>query len=87
MAWKIKLNTNDVLRQKFIDQTVPQIEYLGLDLPDKDLKWNEARGHYDYGQIYWVDFFNVVKGKGPAMKSAWLPATRRGTTARGFVMP
>jgi ring-1,2-phenylacetyl-CoA epoxidase subunit PaaA len=65
MAWKIKLNSNDELRQKFIDQTVPQIEFLGLDLPDPDLKWNEARGHYDYGAIDWVDFFNVVKGKGP----------------------
>ena len=65
MAWKIKLNSNDELRQKFIDQTVPQIEFLGLELPDPDLKWNEARGHYDYGQIDWVDFFNVVKGKGP----------------------
>jgi ring-1,2-phenylacetyl-CoA epoxidase subunit PaaA len=65
MAWKIKLNSNDALRQKFIDQTVPQIEFLGLDLPDPDLKWNDARGHYDYGAIDWVDFFNVVKGKGP----------------------
>ncbi|WP_332778243.1 1,2-phenylacetyl-CoA epoxidase subunit PaaA [Polaromonas sp.] len=65
MAWKIKLNSNDELRQKFIDQTVPQIEFLGLTLPDPDLKWNETRGHYDYGAIDWVDFFNVVKGKGP----------------------
>ncbi|HEY3047508.1 MAG TPA: 1,2-phenylacetyl-CoA epoxidase subunit PaaA [Polaromonas sp.] len=65
MAWKIKLNSNDELRQKFIDQTVPQIEFLGLTLPDPDLQWNEARGHYDYGAIDWVDFFNVVKGKGP----------------------
>ncbi len=65
MAWKIKLNSNDELRQKFIDQTVPQIAFLGLELPDPDLKWNEARGSYDYGAIDWVDFFNVVKGKGP----------------------
>src|SRR5437773_10448648 len=65
MAWKIKLHSNDELRQKFIDQTVPQIEFLGLTLPDPDLQWNEARGHYDYGAIDWVDFFNVVKGKGP----------------------
>jgi ring-1,2-phenylacetyl-CoA epoxidase subunit PaaA len=65
MAWKIKLNSNDALRQKFIDQTVPQIEFLGLTLPDPDLKWNDTLGHYDYGAIDWVDFFAVVKGKGP----------------------
>jgi ring-1,2-phenylacetyl-CoA epoxidase subunit PaaA len=65
MAWKIKRHSNDELRQRFIDQTVPQIEFLGLDLPDPDLKWNEARGHYDFGQIDWEEFFNVVNGKGP----------------------
>ena len=65
MAWKIKMFTNDELRQKFIDQTVPQIEFLGLDLPDPELKWNAARGHYDYGAIDWEDFFRVVKGQGP----------------------
>lgn len=65
MAWKIKLSSNDELRQKFIDQTVPQAEFLGLTIPDPDLKWNEERGHYDYGAIDWEDFFNVVKGKGP----------------------
>ncbi|MGB0969112.1 MAG: 1,2-phenylacetyl-CoA epoxidase subunit PaaA, partial [Halocynthiibacter sp.] len=48
MAWKIKINTNDELRQKFVDQTVPQIEYLGLDLPDEGITWNAERGHYDY---------------------------------------
>ncbi len=65
MAWKIKTLSNDELRQKFIDQTVPQIEFLGLELPDPELKWNETRGHYDHGPIDWEDFFNVVKGKGP----------------------
>ncbi|MBI3524884.1 MAG: 1,2-phenylacetyl-CoA epoxidase subunit A [Betaproteobacteria bacterium] len=65
MAWKIKQNSNDELRQRFIDQTAPQIEFLGLALPDADLKWNEARGHYDYGAIDWEEFFNVVNGKGP----------------------
>ena len=65
MAWKIKTLSNDELRQKFIDQTVPQIEFLGLELPDPELKWNEARGHYDHGPIDWEDFFNVVRGKGP----------------------
>jgi ring-1,2-phenylacetyl-CoA epoxidase subunit PaaA len=65
MAWKIKLHSNDELRQKFIDQTVPQIEFLGLELPDPALKWNADRGHYDYGEIDWDDFFQVVKGFGP----------------------
>lgn len=65
MAWKIKRHSNDELRQRFIDQTVPQIEFLGLDLPDPELKWNEARGHYDFGPIDWEEFFNVVNGKGP----------------------
>ncbi|MCW5631050.1 MAG: 1,2-phenylacetyl-CoA epoxidase subunit A [Rhodoferax sp.] len=65
MAWRIKLLSNDALRQKFIDQTVPQIEFLGLELPDPELKWNEERGHYDYGAIDWDDFFRVVKGFGP----------------------
>jgi len=65
MAWKIKLHSNDELRQKFIDQTVPQAEFLGLTIPDADLKWNEARGHYDYGAIDWEDFYNVVRGNGP----------------------
>jgi ring-1,2-phenylacetyl-CoA epoxidase subunit PaaA len=65
MAWKIKLNSNDELRQKFIDQTVPQADFLGLTIPDPDLKWNPERGHYDYGQIDWEDFYNVVRGNGP----------------------
>ena len=65
MAWKIKINTNDELRQKFVDQTVPQAEYLGLTVPDPDLKWNEKRGHYDYTDPDWTEFYNVVKGNGP----------------------
>lgn len=64
-AWKIKLFSNDELRQKMVDQTVPQAEYLGLTLPDPDLKWNAERGHYDYGRIDWDEFYNVVKGNGP----------------------
>lgn len=63
--WGIKLFTNDELRQKFIDQTVPQAEFLGLTLPDPHLKWNEARGHYDFGSIDWSEFYNVLKGNGP----------------------
>ncbi|UWS04491.1 1,2-phenylacetyl-CoA epoxidase subunit A [Phaeobacter inhibens] len=65
MAWKIKMNTNDELRQKFVDQTVPQAEYLGLTVPDPDLKWNEERGHYDYTDPDWNEFFDVIKGNGP----------------------
>jgi ring-1,2-phenylacetyl-CoA epoxidase subunit PaaA len=64
MKWKIKKKTNDELRQQFVDQTVPQAEILGLTIPDKDLKWNEERGHYDFGPIDWEEFWNVVKGNG-----------------------
>jgi len=65
MAWKIKMNTNDELRQKFVDQTVPQAEYLGLAVPDEDLKWNEEKGGYDFSQPDWSEFFDVLKGNGP----------------------
>jgi len=65
MRWKIKLNSNDELRQKFIDETVKQAEYLGLTVPDPELKWNDARGHYDIGPINWDEFFEVIKGNGP----------------------
>ena len=65
MAWRIKINTNDELRQKFVDQTVPQAEYLGLTVPDPDLKWNEETGHYDFTQPDWSEFFEVLKGHGP----------------------
>ncbi|UAA37437.1 1,2-phenylacetyl-CoA epoxidase subunit A [Paraneptunicella aestuarii] len=64
MKWKIKRESNDDLRQKFIDQTVPQIEYLGLEHPDKDIKWNEERGHYDHGDINWDEFYSVINGNG-----------------------
>ena len=65
MAWKIKRQTNDELRQKFIDQTVPQADYLGLKIPDAKLKFNEARGHYDFGEIDWQEFQAVLAGAGP----------------------
>lgn len=68
IRWKIKRETNDELRQKFIDRTVGQAEYLGLQIPDPDLKWNEARGHYDYGQIDWEEFNNVIAGNGVCNK-------------------
>ena len=65
MGWKIKRMSNDDLRQKFIDQTVPQIEALGLDMPDPLIKWNEERGHYDSGEINWEEFYQVINGAGP----------------------
>lgn len=65
MAWKIKRKSNDELRQMFIDQTVPQLEFLGCTAPDPDLKWNEERGHYDFGEINWQEFYDVLKGNGP----------------------
>ena len=65
IRWKIKRFTNDALRQKFVDATVPQAEYLGLHIPDPALRWNEARGSYDFGPIDWEEFWNVVKGNGP----------------------
>ncbi|CAG2152475.1 1,2-phenylacetyl-CoA epoxidase subunit PaaA [Cupriavidus numazuensis] len=65
MQWRIKLFSNDELRQKMVDQTVPQAEYLGLIIPDPDLKWNEERGHYDFGAIHWDEFYNVLRGNGP----------------------
>jgi ring-1,2-phenylacetyl-CoA epoxidase subunit PaaA len=68
MAWKIKRHSNDELRQKFVDMTVPQAEYLGLTIPDKDLKWNDTTGHYEFGEIDWTEFNEVVKGNGPCNK-------------------
>ena len=65
MAWKIKRFSNDELRQKFVDVTVPQAEHLGLTVPDPDLKWNEETGHYDFGAIDWQEFHEVLRGNGP----------------------
>ena len=78
MKWKIKRFSNDELRQKFIDVTAEQVKVLGFTLPDPDLKWNEERGHYDFGAINWDEFWQVVQGNGPcnkerldARKKAW----------------
>ena len=78
MAWKIKMNTNDELRQKFVDETVPQAEFLGLSVPDNKVKWNEETGHYEYSEPDWSEFFDVISGNGPcnterleARKKAW----------------
>jgi ring-1,2-phenylacetyl-CoA epoxidase subunit PaaA len=68
ISWKIKRKSNDELRQDFIDATVPQAEFLGVKIPDPELKWNPERGHYDFGDINWDEFWNVVKGNGPCNK-------------------
>lgn len=65
MRWGIKRISNDDLRQKFVDATVQQAQVLGVTLPDSELKWNEARGHYDFGPIDWSEFWAVVNGHGP----------------------
>jgi ring-1,2-phenylacetyl-CoA epoxidase subunit PaaA len=65
MKWKIKRKTNDELRQDFIDKTVAQAELIGLKIPDPDLKWNEERSSYDFGEINWDEFWGVVNGNGP----------------------
>ncbi|MFZ9677162.1 MAG: 1,2-phenylacetyl-CoA epoxidase subunit PaaA [Quisquiliibacterium sp.] len=65
MRWGIKRISNDELRQKFIDATIPQVELLGLTVPDPDLQWNEQSGHYDYGEIDWSEFWSVINGDGP----------------------
>lgn len=65
MKWKIKRETNDHLRQRFVDQTIPQVEYLGLTVPDSKLKWNEERNSYDFGEINWDEFQRVISGSGP----------------------
>ena len=78
MAWKIKMNSNDELRQKFVDQTVPQAEYLGLSVPDDTLAWNDEKQGYDFAEPDWDEFFEVLKGNGPcsverieARQKAW----------------
>jgi ring-1,2-phenylacetyl-CoA epoxidase subunit PaaA len=68
MKWRIKRFSNDELRQKFVDVSAEQVKILGMTLPDADLKWNEERGHYDFGKINWEEFWNVVSGNGPCNK-------------------
>jgi ring-1,2-phenylacetyl-CoA epoxidase subunit PaaA len=68
MKWKIKRQSNDILRQKFIDKTVQQAEVIGLTIPDKDLRWNESKKCYDHGEINWNEFNEVINGNGPCNK-------------------
>jgi len=66
MAWNIKRFSNDELRQRFVDMLVPQAEILGVTLPDPELRWNEERGHYDFGELDWAEFHEVLAGRGQA---------------------
>ena len=66
--WRIKRKSNDELRQDFVDATVKQAEFLGVNLPDIKLKWNEERKHYDFGEIDWEEFKMVISGKGKCNK-------------------
>jgi ring-1,2-phenylacetyl-CoA epoxidase subunit PaaA len=68
MRWRIKRDTNDELRQKFVDITKPQADALGLTVPDPELRWNEAKGGHDFGEVDWEEFYAVVKGEGPVAK-------------------
>ena len=89
MKWKLKRKTNDDLRQQFVDQTVPQADILGLSVPDPDLRYNEETGHYDFGEIDWEEFWQVVKGHGPCNKErmeARVGAWERGTWVREAAM-
>jgi ring-1,2-phenylacetyl-CoA epoxidase subunit PaaA len=85
MKWKIKRFTNDELRQKFVDVCAEQVKILGMTLPDPDLKWNEEKGHYDFGAINWEEFWNVVNGNGPCNRerlAARVKAHENGTWVR-----
>ena len=89
MKWKLKRKSNDELRQQFIDQTVPQADLIGLTIPDPDLKWNEERQSYDFGEIDWDEFWQVVKGHGPMNKErmkARVGAWERGEWVRDAAM-
>lgn len=85
LKWKVKRLSNDELRQRFVDMTVPQAEILGITLPDPLLKYNESRGHYDFGEIDWEEFRQVVSGNGPCNKErleARVKAHEEGTWVR-----
>jgi ring-1,2-phenylacetyl-CoA epoxidase subunit PaaA len=76
MHWKIKRFSNDELRQHFVDVTAPQADFLGLAIPDPDLRWDETSQHYTFGAIDWSEFQNVLKGNGPCNRER-LDARRR----------
>ncbi len=80
--WRIKLFSNDELRQKMVDQTVPQAEYLGLRIPDPGLRWNAERGHYDFGDIDWAEFRAVLDGHGPCNRERLQARVRAARSGR-----
>lgn len=85
MRWKVKMESNDSIRQRFIDRTVPQADFLGITVPDPLLKFNKVTGHYEHGPINWEEFFNVIKGNGPCNKArlkARVDADRNGRWVR-----
>jgi ring-1,2-phenylacetyl-CoA epoxidase subunit PaaA len=84
MTWKIKRKSNDELRQQFVDMIAEQAKILNITLPDPHLKWNPEKGHYDFGEIDWVEFWNVVKGNGPCNKQR-LDARRNAWTEGAWV--
>ena len=84
MAWKIKRFSNDDLRQKFVDVTVPQADHLGLKIPDPELRYNADTGHYDFGEIDWEEFYQVLKGNGPCNRER-LAARRKAHADGGWV--
>jgi len=89
MRWRIKRETNDQIRQRFVDVTVPQAEAIGLKIPDTALVWNEARGSYDFGEIDWEEFYAVVRGEGPLARermSARVTAWEDGAWVREAAM-
>ena len=89
LKWKIKRVSNDELRQRFVDMTIPQCNILGMTLPDPNLVWNSDRGHHDFGEIDWVEFNNVLKGNGPCNKErleARLNAHNEGAWVREAAM-
>lgn len=88
MQWKIKRQSNDELRQKFVDQTVTQAQVIGITIPDPELKWNEERGHYDFGEIDWQEFQQVISGNGPCNRQRMkhhIRAHQEGAWVKGAV--
>lgn len=89
MKWKLKRKSNDELRQQFVDQTVPQADMIGLTIPDPNLKWNAETKRYDFGEMDWDEFWQVVKGHGPCNKeriSARVNAWNNGKWVRDAAM-
>ena len=82
MRWKVKLYSNDNLRQRFIDRTVPQAEAIGLKIPDPELKWNAETKHYEHGEINWEEFYNVVGGNGPCNRERMRARIKADTDGR-----